>query len=420
MIYSLRKQCIDVIFMLMLILSTGGLLFVFNRNIASTLFLGFLLFVLIFMEDKWKKTKVNSILITFFMLVILGSINYYFSITAQTANKYLFHLLSVTLSSLFLFHFINNRTHQQLIRSLYVALGLIVFHSLFNAIAYFFLKDNLIIITSEYHECETFMNIFFYDIDRATASLYGLEFCRNQGLFWEPGILQVFLNMFFFLEAFIIKKRKSLLLLTAIVILTTYSTSGLALLFIQSVVYLFNEFKTNKWFMPFILALGIPIYIIFSLNVEEKIQGEKQTSFQKRYFDLIQPLFIALENPLTGIGLDVEQFQNMRQEFYISSSSLSYLEEQTGIESKVRGTEKGSSNSITFLFAAMGFPTAILLVYMFFKQQIIKEKKWLWMLIMVVSVMSEPLLLRPFFFLFIVSGFTYVFYKMTSYKQQIA
>ena len=99
----------------------------------------------------------------------------------------------------------------------------------------------------------------------------------------------------------------------------------------------------------------------------------------------------------------MEQFQNMRQEFYISSSSLSYLQEQTGIESKVRGTDKGSSNSITFLFAAMGFPTAILLLYMFFKQQIIKEKKWLWMLIMVVSVMSEPLLLRPFFFLFIVS-----------------
>jgi len=68
----------------------------------------------------------------------------------------------------------------------------------------------------------------------------------------------------------------------------------------------------------------------------------------------------------------------------------------------------------------MGFPTAILLLYMFFNQQIIKEKKWLWMLIMVVSVMSEPLLLRPFFVLFIVSGFTYVFYKMTSYKQQIA
>ena len=420
MIYSLRKQCIDVIFMLMLILSTGGLLFVFNRNIASVLFLGFILFLLIFIEDKWKKTIVNSILFTFSILVILGSINYLYAITEQAANKYGFHLLTVTLSILFLFHFKNNRTSQQLIRSLYVALGLIVFHSLFNFIAYFFLEDNLTVITSEYHECETFMNIFFYDIDRATASLYELEFCRNQGLFWEPGILQGFLNMFFFLEAFIIKKRKSLLLLTAIVILTTYSTTGLALLLIQFAVYLFSEFKTNKWLMPFVLILGIPIYMIFSLNVDEKIQGEKEASFQKRYFDLVQPFFIALEYPLTGIGSDVEQFQNMRQEFYLFSSSLNTIQEKTGVESKVNGTDKGSSNSITFLMAAMGFPTAILLLYMFFKQQIIKEKKWLWMLIMIISVMSEPLLLRPFFFLFIVSGFTYVFYKITSHKQQIA
>ena len=118
-------------------------------------------------------------------------------------------------------------------------------------------------------------------------------------------------------------------------------------------------------------ALCIPVYMIFSLNVEEKIQGEKESSFQKRYFDLVQPLFIALEHPLTGIGLDIEQFQKMRQEFYISSSSLSALQEKTGIESKVKGTDKGSSNSIMFLFAAMGFPTAILLLYMLFKQQII-------------------------------------------------
>ena len=418
--YRTIDKIVDSLIVFMLIMSAGGMLFVLNRNIASVVFLLFILFVLIFMENKWKKTIINSILLTFSILVVLGSINYFVVETEQTANKYLFHLLTVTLSVLALFHFKNNRTSQQLIRSLYVVLGLILFHALFSFIAFLFVRNSLIAISTDYNEHETFLHIFFYITDSKTINLFGLEFCRNQGLFWEPGVLQGFLNMFFFLEAFIIKKRKSLLLLTAAVILTTYSTTGLALLLIQSVVYIFYEFKTNKWLIPFVLGLCIPVYMIFSLNVEEKIQGEKEASFQKRYFDLIQPLFIALEHPLTGIGLDVEQFQNMRQEFFISFSSLSSLQEQTGVESKVRGTDKGSSNSITFLFAAMGFPTAILLVYMFFKQQIIKEKKWLWMLIMVVSVMSEPLLLRPFFFLFIVSGFTYVFYKMTSYKQQIA
>ena len=103
MIYSLRKQCIDVIFMLMLILSAGGLLFVFNRNIASASFLLVMLFVLIFMENKWRKTIVNSIVFTFSILVILGSINYLYAITEQTANKYLFLLMVVALAVLFLF-----------------------------------------------------------------------------------------------------------------------------------------------------------------------------------------------------------------------------------------------------------------------------------------------------------------------------
>ena len=147
--YSLRKKCVDAILMLMLILSTGGLLFVFNRNIASLFFLLFILFVLIFMEDKWKKSTFNSIVITFSTLFFIGIINYYFSITEQIVNKYLFHLLTVTLASLLLLHFKNNRTHQQLTGSLYISLGLIVFHSLFNFIAYFFLKDNLIVIISE-------------------------------------------------------------------------------------------------------------------------------------------------------------------------------------------------------------------------------------------------------------------------------
>ena len=88
-----------------------------------------------------------------------------------------------------------------------------------------------------------------------------------------------------------------------------------------------------------------------------------------------------------------------------------------GIDAKMEVSDKGSSNSIMFLLAGTGFPTTILLLYMFFKQQIIKDKKWLLMIILIISVMSEPLLLRPFFFIFIVSGFMDMFLKITSQKK---
>ena len=420
MIYTLKQKFIDNFILLMLIMSTGGLLFVFNRNIASISFLIILLVVIVFIGSSIKKSIFNSMILTFVTFVALGVINYSFAIVEQTAEKYLFYLLTVVLSILSLLHFRNNRKADIFLIRLHSVLMLISFHAFFNFIIFFFMKNNLTIISSAYHECETFMHLFFYTPSKGIVNVFGFEFCRNQGFFWEPGILQIFLNMLFFLEAFIIKKRKSLLILTALVILTTYSTTGILLLLIQFIVYLFNEFKLNKWITPFVLLLAIPVCIIFSVNLEDKISGVKEMSFQKRYFDLVQPFFIALENPLTGIGLDLFEFQKIRQEFYIPSSSVQSINSLTGIDSKIQVTEKGSTNSIMFLIAGAGFPSAILLMVMFFKQQIIAEKKWLWMLIMIVSVMSEPLLLRPFFFLFIVSGFNQMFYNITSRKKLIS
>jgi len=72
------------------------------------------------------------------------------------------------------------------------------------------------------------------------------------------------------------------------------------------------------------------------------------------------------------------------------------------------------------MLAGMGFPTAFLFIYMFFKQQIIRDNRLMWFIITFVSVMSSPLLLRPFFFLFIVSGFIQLFNRITLYKQEIS
>jgi hypothetical protein len=420
MIYTLKQKFIDNLIVLMLIMSTGGLLFVFNRNIASISFLITLLVVIVFIGSIIKKSIFNSMILTFFTVVALGVINYNFAIVEQTAEKYLFYLLTVVLSTLSLLHFKNNRKADIFLIRLHSVLMLISFHAFFNFIIYFFMKNNLTTISSVYHECETFMHLFFYTPSKGIVNVFGFEFCRNQGFFWEPGILQAFLNMLFFLEAFVMKKRKGILLLITFLIITTYSTTGLILLLLQLFIYVKSEMKKNIIILPIVLSLIIPIYLIFNLNIDSKVQGEKESSFQKRVFDLTQPVFIALENPLTGIGLDVFQFQNIRQKFYISSNSVQSINSLTGIDAKVEVSDKGSSNSIMFLLAGAGFPSAILLLAMFFKQQIVVEKKWLWMVIMVISVMSEPLLLRPFFFLFIVSGFMYTFNRITSHKKLIS
>ena len=414
MTYTLKQKFIDNLLMFFLVMSAGGLLFVFNRNVMSVLFFGVLIFSILFFGNKFKKPFVYSSIIIVISIISLGIINFIFAITEQTTDKYLFYLLSVALSVLTFFHFKNNRINNQFLKTLYFVLKLIAFHSALNFILYFFVSDNLYTITSTFHECETFLNLFFYTPERGIVTLQGFEFCRNQGLFWEPGVLQVFLNILFFLEAFVIKKSKLFLLFISFVILTSYSTTGLAILLIQALVYLSEERKNSKLILPVIAILLVPIYFVFSVNVDDKIQGEKEASFQKRIFDLTQPVFIAMENPLTGIGLDVFQFQKTREEFYISSNSF------IGITSTTEVSDKGSSNSVMFLLAGTGFPTTLLLLYMFFKQKIVENKKWLFMIILFISVMSEPLLLRPFFLIFIISGFHQVFYRIISHKQKIA
>jgi hypothetical protein len=414
MIYTVKQRMIDNLIVFMLIMSTGGLLFVFNRNVMSVLFFGVLIFSILFFGNKFKKPFIYSSVLILISIICIGIINFIFAITEQATEKYLFYLLSVALSVLTFFHFKNNRNSNQFLKTLYFVLKLIAFHSALNFIFYFFVRDDLSTINTTFHECETFLNLFFYTTDRGIVNIEGFEFCRNQGLFWEPGVLQVFLNILFFLEAFVIKKSKLFLLFLSFVILTSYSTTGLAILLIQAIVYLSEQIKNNKLILAVITTLLVPLFFVFSVNIKDKIQGEKEGSFQKRIFDLTQPVFIAMDNPLTGVGLDVFQFQKIREEFYISSNS------SIGITSTTKVTDKGSSNSVMFLLAGTGFPTSLILLYMFFKQRIIENKKWLFMIILFISVMSEPLLLRPFFLIFIISGFHQIFYRVTSHKQMLA
>ena len=403
----------------MLISSTGGLIFVFNRNFSFLTFFLIIIFSLLFLQNKIKKTNFYSSLLVILFVSSLFAINYTFAINPQSLTKYLFFGITI-LTTVFTSFYYNNQDNKRVfINSLYFVLKLILFHALFNFIAYFFIKNNLSLITSEYHESFTFNYLFHYPSrENSMINLFGLDMYRNAGIFWEAGILQIYLNILFFLEVSIFKKNKKLLALIILAILTTYSTTGILLLMLQIVYFTRKELKSNPKIL-FLILLMIPLYSIFSSNLTEKVYGEGESSFQKRLFDLTQPVFITIKNPLTGVGLDLDRFQEVREGFYINSDINSVLR-SFGIEQKVETTSKGSTNSVMYMLAGMGFPTAFLFIYMFFKQQIIRDNRLMWFIITFVSVMSSPLLLRPFFFLFIVSGFIQLFNRITLYKQEIS
>ena len=400
----------------MLVLSTGGLLFVFNRNFCFLVLVSIVIFSLFFLQHRIKSTTFYSSLLVLIVLFSLFAINYTFATNLQSITKYFFFGVTIFTSVLVLFYYNNQESKTVFINSLYFILKLVLFHAVFSFIAYFFVKDNLLLITSEYHESLTYNYLFYYSPKEGTViNLFGMDISRNAGIFWEAGILQGYLNLLFFLEISIYKRNKKLLALIILTILTTYSTTGLLLLILQIVYFSYKALKSNIKIILLIFLI-IPLYFVFNANLNDKIYGEGESSFQKRLFDLTQPFFIAMENPLTGVGLDLDRFQEVREVFYINSDLNSSFN-QIGIDQKVETTSKGSTNSVMYMLAGMGFPISFLFFYMFTKQQIITNDRFMWFILTFVSIMSEPLLFKPFFFLFIVSGFMYIFNQITSRKK---
>ena len=263
-LYTIREKLVDNLLVLFLVFTGGGLLFVFNRNFMYYTFLAILIVSILLNYHRIKKDLMNSIIFTSISVLVLFLINFFFAISEQSVDKYLYYLTVIMTSVLFYVHFKNNRSNQILLSRLNFILKLIFFHSLLNFIAYFFVSDQLSEINSEYYSCKTYAYLFYYASDEITLSvmnLFGVEFCRNQGLFWEPGVLQIYLNLFFFLQAFIFKKNRWLILI-GFAILGTYSTTGIIIL-IGQLIYLFiQRFNENKLYLPIIFLSFIPIYFI--------------------------------------------------------------------------------------------------------------------------------------------------------------
>ena len=112
---------------------------------------------------------------------------------------------------------------------------------------------------------------------------------------------------------------------------------------------------------------------------------------------------MVAENPITGVGLDDEQFVKTRQKTNFS------LNLQAVDFSNVN--EKGSTNSIMFFLAAAGIPFTLILLVMLYYQDFVPEKRKWFFIFVLISLMTEPIMLRPFFLTFVMSGGIYIIDK---------
>ena len=236
-------------------------------------------------------------------------------------------------------------------------------------------------------------NTYSFFVFFGSENLGGL-FSRSQGIFWEPGVFQVYLNIFLFISLFLSKKL-NIFLVTIILIsvLLTLSTTGIVVSFLlisyHSLISIKFKLK-NLLYTILCLPLIIGLFNLTNNQVEEKISGEKSGSFLARSYDTVTGFNLAITNPW-GIGFSTIKYQEIARKDLFNLTP--------GLE-----TDRGNTNSIATLFYSTGILWGFIILYFMYKQSLFMKHKILFYVSILLFLFTEPLLYTPFFILILLSG----------------
>lgn len=238
-----------------------------------------------------------------------------------------------------------------------------------------------------------FLYIFNYHVMLEDAG--GLH--RPNGLFFEPGVFQIYLNLYLYLALFVLRSRwQSALALAAV--LATQSTTGLAVSAILMGVYFWRLLGRGPAHHRMIAAIaGVLIAVSLSGfvidNVQSKFTGDFRGSWWARQYDLLTGLNVVAANPWLGIGFDPDQYRAYANQLGFSNTDLD--DRQT--------IDRGNSNGIVGLLYAVGIPLALPFLWGLFRQRMLPDRALVGT-VLFISFLSEAIVLTPFFLLFLLSG----------------
>jgi hypothetical protein len=371
--------------MFLLVLTAGGLHpLIFGGSIFYVFILSSLFFLLILLKKfdiQLLKTYFTTLFSSMSIVLILQFFNTR-NLVSDELPQFLFRV-GVAITVLFLYSLYRRNIN----KDIYLILKIVALHSFLNFILGFFIEPLLMTVKVEdIIEVKTFYYFTFYE---SKALVGGFMLFRNQGLFWEPGVLSVFLNIFFYLSLFEYKE-KFWSFLSLFLILTTFSTTGLLLVFLQILVYLKSWIKKNfLYFIPGLLLISALLPLVIN-NVTEKFRSDNG-SFIARLYDYQVALYMMLENFLTGIGFGNQIYLDKQNNF-------SFFQDSSLFEPRL------NTNSIVMVLVSFGLPLGFFILHKFYNQRIF-ERKLLFFLILVICLSSEPIVFTGFFLLIMYSSF---------------
>jgi hypothetical protein len=375
------------------VLLSGSLYPIVFGGVIPTILILVAVVILLFL--KFRLNIKLSKLYAIHLLVIIGILFLHFFLNGSNNPeneffKFIFRIMTA-LSILFIYSLYK----REILTDFIWVMNLLLLHSILNFLLGFVLVQYLVPVNTEQINCLTYKYVFFYFSE---ANSIGFSFLRNQGVFWEPGVLSVFLNILLFVYLFI-KPNLGLAFLAFLMIFSTFSTTGLILSIVLFVIKFRKSIIRNIYTLFLSLISILVLLPIVIGNIIDKVSGDGQASFYWRSFDLLISLQMVAANPIKGIGFGSEVYKNIQEQSQI------FLESDI-----LEG--RGNTNSIVYIFVVFGIPLALYILKLMYKQSVfISRNNFLFFIVILTCLSTEPLITSIFFLMILFSNFFSFHYK---------
>lgn len=372
-------------FILLIILSSGALISV-DYSLVKILMIGVFFLLIIKREIS---TKISAKLL---IAIAITSLLWIFQSIIYSGEGFIGDSIRTSLIFIIIMLYanMNPERNEERIRFFYY---LVFGFSIISGLLYICILANINLPTMN---TSISRDTVFYFQTYTGGNIIGNIWYRNSGIFWEPGLYQVFLNFSLIYALYILNLKKHIKIIhITIIMLSIISTGSLLGYFISCAIWLVylltNSSSSIQKVFLIIFALFVVIIVFPKLSV--LLDGKKTTeSYLIRFNDLTSGLKVFLSKPLLGYGICNNAFENAYFNLY-------------GI---FRGSSNGLINAL-ISFGSFGIIVYMLLMIKFFKwfQDGVPSKVVLPFFIWFIgSLVAEPISPMPFVFLFLGIGFS--------------
>lgn len=386
MVHSKYREELFCILIFLLICLSGSIFQVLFFKYTFLMMSGCLFLLNLDFKKVQRTNFFTYCIFLFFIPIFIVLCNYLFT-KSNTVSIYVVFLIQLAFAY---FSFLTLKIHEcNTERLIFLTVKFLSIYSLIGFFFSLFINGRFIQSSLGYK----FYILFpFPFVKMAEQYVMGIKLWRNQGIFWEPGIMQIYANIYLFLTLFKYNSRKNIFF-AFFTVVTTMSTTGLAIAALLIGIYVFkSKIAITKKIFLFIFAVIFSCLFLFSFSMK-KTESEKNSisSYGLRIMDITDSFHVVKKYPLTGIGIDSDVYKAEKNNDFSEA-----LMELLG--------QRGNSNGIASLLYQFGIPFFIFFIMILSNQTLIESHKKVFFWLFLICMCNEPILLTPFFMLFPLSA----------------